>query len=282
MKPIPFDSNLWKKLPTAYGMAENVPHRFSECLESSDSSQWRTLYDEVCHQGTPYGCVWALIPHFVKNLDDLNPEGLQIALGIIVANMRYAPEEPPYEELAPPYRSAVAALRAKLVPHIRVSSEALRAWWADRDSSGGEAVFLLAYIAACFERFVCAELFEDIALGEESYVLCPECDELLRVSLSCEGLEAESVDGTRWSNGERVTQVRATEVEGAFDRGRKMLEMPPTHWDDREALLALSALLTDQLGYPEAGRRVVSALSALTCPSCDKLLSLLENLADEP
>ncbi len=89
MKPVPLDSELWKKLPTAYGTAETVPLRYSQCLETSDSA---------------HGCAWALIPHLVERLDELDPDGLEMALGIIATNIRYAPQEPPYAEVGPPYQ----------------------------------------------------------------------------------------------------------------------------------------------------------------------------------
>ena len=124
--PIRLDSPIWSRLPTAYGTAEGIPELFERCVVSRDGALWGDLYNNVCHQGTPYGCAWALIPHLVERLNSLDVYGFYSALGILAANVRYAPDSAPFPELDAPYQTALATLRGRLTSLIRSRAEELK------------------------------------------------------------------------------------------------------------------------------------------------------------
>ena len=284
MTPIPFDSPIWHQVPTAYGTADELPKLLQRCVESEDAALWGDLYNEVCHQGTPYGSAWALIPHLVERLDALDVDGLYTALGIIAANVRSAPEAPPLDVLNPPYRAAIARLRERLVPHVRSRASVLEERWAEGDPESGEyeRALLASDICGCLGKIAAAEVIGSIEAGREVYVLCPDCDELLRLFLMNDGPELASVDGTKWPSGPPSAASLLPDIQTALRRGEHLLGVAASEWNDHDAVLALAAFVALDLRDRQLATAMLGAAASAPCPGCGRSLDVLAHLGEEP
>ncbi|MCP4444468.1 MAG: hypothetical protein GY811_03875 [Myxococcales bacterium] len=66
----------WRELPTGYGSAEGLLSLLDLCLSQDNADDWSELHNQVCHQGTPYGALWAVVPWLTSRKDRLSGEGL--------------------------------------------------------------------------------------------------------------------------------------------------------------------------------------------------------------
>ena len=65
-------------------------------------------------------------------------------------------------------------------------------------------------------------------------------------------------------------------------RGQSLLREEPSKWTDRETLLALAAMAAVDLGDANLGKTIVGAVGSIPCPGCERYLTIIEHLSEEP
>jgi hypothetical protein len=271
ISPLPLDSPLWASLPTAYGDATRILEPLAAILDGKahHDDVWARLYDELCHQGTPHGAVYAVVPHLAGALARFDNRGFFWALRIAAtAEARDEAEAPP-----PAYAAAIAVLRAASVAGLRErrfpDDVALPALLGDVGTLFGERA-----IAAHLERR--QETFGDRVAFD---LACPRCQERLVARVQPEGLFVVRLAQAHEEDDARPPQLDGQDIARRLRRGAKLLDRAYAGLHGSGGAEALAALARE-LGEHGLAAVVVALSADVTCPACREVFRLISAVAD--
>ena len=165
------DAPEWKELGTFFGTAEEIPNKLRRWKAAigatGERDLWKNIFDLIWHQNTIESACFAVIPHFVGEIEKLSESRkfeCVIDLGFIESARKEWPDEKVPSQLLASYSEAMAYSRRYAIESLELASDKI------------EFRYALGAVGSLYGHGPLADfLFNLDCIGDE----CPKCGEFV-------------------------------------------------------------------------------------------------------